>query len=254
MTLNEIKTIDHFQAFLFGQKDENFVKLDSPHFSRTICGTNFSSEILYILPATEKLENIQFYDHLKFITINNYKIGNRQLEILRQHQDKLANVTHLHIWNIKQNELDLLSLFPNLTHLLVSYIRKADFSFNGLKHVKHLKTLCLLSANKISDFHFLAHSLASKLENLSLIYTSSLTSLDGIDKLDSLESLSLHASTPESNKKVDLDHLSGMEKLTQLRTLDIGYFRLDITELKDRLSSLTSLKQFTVDNITYANK
>jgi len=253
MTLNEIKTIDHFQAFLFGQKDDNFVKSDSPGFSRTICGTNLSSEILYILSATERLENIQFYDHLKFITINNYKIGNRQLEILTQHRDKLVNVTHLHIWNIKQNGLDLLSLFPNLTHLLVSYIRKADFSFNGLNHVKHLNTLCLLSANKISDFHFLTHSSASKLRNLSLTYTSSLTSLDGIDKFENLEGLSLYASTPESNKKVNLDHLSGMERLTQLRALDIGYFRLDVEELKKRLSALTALRQFTVDNITYAN-
>ena len=254
MTLNDIKNINDFQTFLVGQRHDSFVQQDNPNFSKTICGTKFSSEILRILPATEQLENIQFYDNLKFITINNYKIGDKQLEILKKYNEKLLNVTHLHIWNIKQNDLELLSMFPNLTHLLVSYIRKADFSFNGLDNLKKLNTLCLLSINKISDFNFLTNSSKLRLKNLSLTYTSNLTSLNGIDRFENLENLSLFASTPESNKKVNLDNLSGIEKLTKLKSLDMGYFRFDITELKDKLSSLAELKEFTIDNIKYENK
>lgn len=254
MTLDEIKNIDDFQTFLFRQRDDNFVNQDNPLFPKTICGTNFSSELLYILPATEQLENIQFYNNLKFITINNYKIGNKQLDILKKHKNKLLNVTHLHIWNIKQNELDLLSVFPNLTHLLVSYIRKADFSFSGLDNLKKINTLCLLSINKISDFNFLTNSSKLKLKNLSLTYTSNLTSLDGIDKFENLEHLSLFASTSESNKKVNLDNLLGVEKLTKLKSLNMGYFRFDIEQLKEKLLALTELKQFKIDNTTYENK
>ena len=254
MTLNDIKNINDFQTFLVGQRHDSFVQQDNPNFSKTICGTKFSSEILRILPATEQLENIQFYDNLKFITINNYKIGDKQLEILKKYNEKLLNVTHLHIWNIKQNDLELLSMFPNLTHLLVSYIRKADFSFNGLDNLKKLNTLCLLNINKISDFNFLTNSSKLRLKNLSLTYTSNLTSLNGIDRFENLENLSLFASTPESNKKVNLDNLSGIEKLTKLKSLDMGYFRFDITELKDKLSSLAELKEFTIDNIKYENK
>jgi hypothetical protein len=254
MTLDEIKNIDDFQTFLFGQRHDNFVQQDNPIFSKTICGTNFSSELLYILPATEQLENIQFYENLKFITINNYKIGDKQLEILKKHEDKLLTVTHLHIWNIKQNELDLLSIFPNLTHLFVSYIRKADFSFSGLDNLKKLNTLCLLSINKISDFNFLTNSSKLKLKNLSLTYTSNLTSLNGIDRFENLEHLSLFASTPETNKKVNLDNLSGIEKLSKLKSLEMGYFRFDIEKFKERLLAMTELKQFKVDNITYENK
>jgi len=254
MTLGKIKNINDFQTFLSGQRHDSFVQQDNPNFSKTICGTKFSSELLYILPATEKLEYIQFYDNLKFITINNYKIGDKQLEILKKHKDKLLNVTHLHIWNIKQNELELLSMFPNLTHLLVSYIRKADFSFSGLDNLKKLNTLCLLSINKISDFNFLTNFSKLRLKNLSLTYTSNLTSLNGIDRFKNLEHLSLFASTSESNKKVNLDNLSGIEKLTKLKSLDMGYFRFDITELEDKLSSLAELKEFTIDNIKYENK
>lgn len=76
-----------------------------------------------------------------------------------------------------------------------------------------------------------------------------LISIKGIDKYKNLENLSLLASTPESNKKVDLENLVGIEKLTQLKSFEISYFRFDIKELKDKLSSLPELKEFTIDNI-----
>ncbi|MDA3614332.1 hypothetical protein [Polluticaenibacter yanchengensis] len=254
MTLEKIKNINDFQTFLFEQRDDNFVQQDNPSFYKTICGTKFSSEVLYILPATKQLENIQFYDNLKFITINNYKIGDKQLEILKKHKDKLLNVTHLHIWNIKQNDLKLLSIFPNLTHLLVSHIRKIDFSFSGIDYLKNLNTLCLLSTPKIVNFNFILDTQKLTVKNLSLQLTSNLTSIKGIDKYKNLENLSLLASTPESNKKVDLENLVGIEKLTQLKSFEISYFRFDIKELKDKLSSLPELKEFTIDNIKYENQ
>lgn len=253
MTLNEIKNINDFQTFLCRQKDDHFLSNDNPDFSKTICGTSFSSELLYILPATGQLENIQFYDNLKFITINNFKIDKKQFEILKKHKNKLTNVTHLHIWNIKQSDLNLCLLFPNLTHLLVSYIRKADFSFSALDGLENLNTLCLLSANKISDFSFLTNSLKSKLRNLSLEYTSSLTSLDGIDKFESLRNLSLLASSAESRKTVTLENLNGIEELTNLTGFEIDYFKFDMEELQLKLKKLEKLKTFKVADKTYEN-
>jgi hypothetical protein len=100
----------------------------------------------------------------------------------------------------------------------------------------------------------LTNSSKLKLKNLSLTYTSNLTSLNGIDKFENLEHLSLFASTPESNKKVNLDNLLGIEKLTNLKSLNISYFRFNIEQLKEKLLALTELKQFKIDNTTYENK
>lgn len=253
MKLDEIENIQDFQTFLTEQKNENFVQPNDPEYTKTICGTNLQSEILYVLPATERLENIQFYQHLKFITINNYKVDSKKLTLLKKYADQLVNVTHLHIWNIKQNDLSLLSLFPNLTHLLVSHIKKVDFSFDSLDEVEHLNTLCLLSLNKIADFSFIPASSKTRLKNLSLTYTQNLSSLKGIGQLENLENLSLFASTMESNKKVELEDLSGIERLTKLRNFEIGYFRFDIAEMQKRLSSLKKLKSFSIDSVSYEN-
>lgn len=253
MTIDEIKNIQDFQIFLFEQSDENFIKPDNSEYSKTICGTSFQSEILYVLPATEQLENIQFYDNLKLITINNYKIDKKQFEILKNHKHKLTNVTHLHIWNIKQSDLNLLSLFPNLTHLLISHIKKADFSFSGLDSLENLNTLCLLSINKISDFNFLTNSSKFALKNLSLIHTSNLKSLEGIEKFENLENLSLFASTPECRKTVTLESLNGLEKLSNLESFEIDYFKFDLEELQAKLKQLKKLKTFKISNKTYEN-
>jgi len=253
MKLNEIKNIQDFQRFLFQQKNENFVQSDDSDYSKTICGTDFRSEILYVLPSTETLENIRFYDNLKFITINNYKIDRKNLDALKKYKNNLIDVSHLHIWNIKQNDLDLISLFPNLTHLLISHVKKADFSFNRLDELMNLTTLCLLSLNKVSDFNFLPNASKSRIKNLSLTYTSNLKSLNGIYKFENLEHLSLYASTTESNKKVDLDDLSGIENLAKLKTFEMGYFRFNNTEMARRLSVLKELKEFIIDNIKYEN-
>lgn len=253
MELNEIKNIQDFQRFLFQQKNENFVQTDDSSYSKTICGTDFRSEILYVLPSTETLENIRFYGNLKFITINNYKIDRKNLAALKKYKDNLINVSHLHIWNIKQNDLDLISLFPNLTHLLISHVKKADFSFNRLDELTNLNTLCLLSLNKVANFNFLPNATKSRIKNLSLTYTSNLKSLNGIDKFENLEHLSLFASTTESNKKVSLDDLSGIENLAKLKTFEIAYFRFDNREMANRLSFLKELKEFAIDNIKYKN-
>lgn len=55
MKLDEIKNIQDFQRFLFLQKNENFIQPHDSDYSKTICGTNFKSEILYVLPSTEIL-------------------------------------------------------------------------------------------------------------------------------------------------------------------------------------------------------
>lgn len=253
MTLDEIKNIQDFQTFLFEQKDENFIKPDNSEYSSTICGTSFQSEILYVLPATENLENIQFYNNLKFVTINNYKVDRKKIEILKNYKDKLTNVTHLHIWNIKQNDLDLLELFPNVTHLLISYIGKADFSYKGLDYLNKLETIVLSSVNKIIDFNFLTTSQKEKIKHLHLTYTASLTKFDGIEDFQNLETLTLFASTMESRKTVNIENLNGLEKLSNLRSFEIDYFKFDMDVLKAKLKQLKKLKQYKIKNETYEN-
>jgi hypothetical protein len=128
--------------------------------------------------------------------------------------------------------LNIPEIFQNLTHLLVSYIRKEDFSFTGLDHTKKINTLCLLSENKISDFNFLSNAQKSNLKNLSLEYTANFNSLNGIDKFENLEKLFLFESTSERRKTVALRNLSGIEKLRNLNSFEIDYFKFDLEELK----------------------
>ncbi|MDR2920351.1 MAG: hypothetical protein LBV72_13435 [Tannerella sp.] len=254
MKVDEIKSTKDFLGFLSKQNNNNFLPQTNDEYSKSICGTNFTSEVLYILPRTETLKNIENYNNLRYITINNYKVDKKGIEILREHKEKLLNVNFLDIWNIKQNDLDILELFPNLTHLLVSYIGKPDFSFNGLDYLKKLGTLCFSSINKITDFHFLTKSQKQIIKNLSLTYTANLTHLDGIEDFENLETRSLFASTPESRKKVTLENLNGLEKLSKLKSFDIGYFKFDIEELKSKLLHLKHLKQYSIDYKTYENR
>lgn len=254
MKVDEIKSTKDFLGFLSMQNNENFFSQTSEEYSKSICGTNFASEVLYILPRTETLRNIGNYNHLRYVTINNYKIDKKGIQILKEHKEKLLNVNFLDIWNIKQNDLDILKLFPNLTHLLVSYIGKSDFSFAGLDYANKLETLCFISINKISDFHFLTKTQKQKIRNLSLAYTAKLTRFDGIEDFENLETLSLFASSTESRKKVALESMAGIEKLSKLKSLEIGYFKFDIEDLKSKLLHLKNLKQYSIDYKTYDNK
>ena len=254
MTTVEIKNTKDFMTFLSRQKrDDNFLPHDSKENSKAICETAFHSEVLYILPRTHNLKNIENYNNIKFVTINNFKIDKTGHAILKEHKEKLANVKFLSIWNIKQNDLELLELFPNVTHLLISYIGKADFSYSGLDYLKNLETLVLSSVNKITDFNFLTKQQKTKIKNLNLTYTARLTKLDGIEDFKNLETLTLFASTMESRKTVTLENLNGIEKLSNLHSFEIDYFKFDMEKLKDKLKQLKNLKQYKVKNQTYEN-
>ena len=253
MKADEIKTTKDFLEFL-SKDNNNFIPQTSDEYSKSICGTDFASEILYILPRTETLRNIENYNNLRYVTINNYKIDKRASALLEEQKEKLRNVNYLNIWNIKQNDLGILELFPNLTHLSVSYIGKSDFSFSGLDYPHKLETLCFISINKVTNFHFLTKQQKQKVKNLSLDYTARLTQLDGIEDFENLETLHLFASSTESRKKVTLENLSGIEKLSKLRSLEMGYFRFDTEELKSKLLCLENLKEYSIDYKTYENK
>lgn len=254
MKTEDIKSTKDFMRFLSQQDFESdFLPYDSEERTKAICGTKLNSEVLYILPATHDLRNIENYTNLKFVTINNYKIGEKEFAILNEHKKLLESVKFLNIWNIKQNDLNLLELFPNVTHLLISYIRKADFSYEGLDYLKYLETLVLSSVNMITDFNFLSKSQKEKIKHLNLTYTARLTRLDGIEDFKNLETLTLFASTMESRKTVTLENLNGIEKLTNLRGFEIDYFKFDMDELKAKLKQLKKLKQYKVKFQTYEN-
>lgn len=153
------------------------------------------------------------------------------------------------MWNTKLNDLSLLQLFPNLTHLMVAYIRKEDFSFDGIGYTPKLHTLCILSANKIANMDFIPNDLKKQIKNLSMVYTSRLHSLKGIDGFMNLEKLYLSASTTESKKTVNLTTLSGLETLRKLKNIELKYYKLDLEDAKKRLSSNPALRLFKVNNI-----
>ena len=204
---------------------------------------------LFIVSGTHSIDNISLCTKLRFLSINNYKIGKKELSNLWDYKENLSTITHLHLWNTKLNDLSLLQLFPNLTHLMIAYIRKEDFSFDGIGYTPNLHTLCILSANKIANMNFIPNDLKKQIKNLSLEYTSRLHSLKGIDGFENLERLYLSASTTESKKIVNLTTLSGLETLKKLKNIEFRYYDLDLEDVKTRLSSNPDLRIFKVNNI-----
>jgi len=252
MKTDDIKSTKDFINFL-SKTEDCFLPYESEKKINAISRTAFHSEVLYILPETHDLKNIVNYNNIKFVQINNYKIDKQGFKILKEHKDKFENVKHLNIWNIKQNDLELLELFPNVTHLLISYIGKADFSYKGLDYLSKLETIVLSSVNKITDFNFLTTSQKEKIKHLHLTYTANLTKFDGIEDFKNLETLTLFASTMESRKTVNIESLNGLEKLSNLRSFEIDYFKFDMDVLKAKLKQLKKLKQYKIKNETYEN-
>ncbi len=252
MKTEDIKNTKDFINFLSRVKD-SFLPYESEEKIKAISRTAFHSEVLYILPETHDLKNIANYNNIKFVEINNYKIDQKGFKVLKDYKDKFENVKFLIIWNIKQNDLELLEIFPNVTHLLISHIGKADFSYKGLDYLNNLETVVLSSVNKITDFNFLTKPQKEKIKHLNLTYTANLTKLDGIEDYKNLKTLTLFASTMESRKTVNLESLKGLEKLSNLEGFEIDYFNFDMEELKEKLKPLKKLKHYKVKNDTHEN-
>jgi len=219
----------------------------------TICNVKLDSDILLILPATEDLNNIRNYKKLKYLEINNYKIGTKENKILEKNENVLKKITHLKIWNIKQNDLEILQYFPKLTHLQISYIKKENFSFKGLNYVNNLNTLCLSSVNGIKDFNFMDNNNKLKIKNLSITYCSKLNNFNGIAEYKNLETLEINYSTLESRKRTLLENISGIEYLEKLKYLELNYYKIDIEYFKNRIKILKNLKEYIIDNVKYKN-
>ena len=252
MNVQDIKTPNDFIGFL--SKHSDFVHESHKEYPKSICGTALKSEVLYILPATTDLNNIENYDHLKFVTINNFLIDKKGFEILEKNKDRFKNVQFLNLWNIKQKDLELLKLFPNVKHLLISHIGKTNFPFKGLDHLITIETLILISANKISDFNFLSKDQKKPIKHLYITYSKNLTKLDGIEDFHNLQTLSLFASTAESKKAVTLDNLNGIENLSNLQYFEIDYFRFDLKAMQIKLKCLKKLKEYKIGKDVYKNE
>ena len=246
MNRDNIRNIDDFQVYCcMNNKEQRYIYSDTVKNITPIA----DCVDLCIVPATPDLDNIGLCSKLRFLSINNYKIGKRELSTLLNYKENLATITHLYLWNTKADDLSLLQLFPNLTHLMIAYIRKENFLFDGICHTPNLHTLCLLSANKIENMDFMPNDLKKQFENISLEYTSRLHSLEGIDGFENLERLYMFASTTESRKTVNLTTLSGLETLKKLKEVEFKYYKLDLEDAKKRLSSNPTLRHFKVNNI-----
>jgi hypothetical protein len=226
----------------------------SENVENTVCRVKFNSDFLFLLPTTEDLNNIRNYGNLKYLEINNFKIGKKENSILENNLNILKNITHLKIWNIMQNDLEILKYFPKLTHLLISYIRKDNFSFTGLNYANKLNTLCLSSANKICDFNFMEKMNKIKIKNMSITYCSRLNNFNGIDGYTNLETLIINYSTSESRKRKLLESISGIEYLNKLKYLELSYYKIDMGDLQNKIISIKTLKEYIVDNKKYKNK
>lgn len=236
-------------------KNNIFINGFNENIKGTICGIKFDSNILYILPNNiDDLNNIQNYHNIKYLEINNFKIGKRADDILASNVNVLKNITHLILWNIKQNDLEILKYFPQLTHLLVSYIRRDDFAFTGLNYTDKINTLSLINVNRIKNFNFLDKPVKIKIKNMSITYCKELTDFTGIVEYENLECLKICVSTPESGKRISLGNIDGIEKLNKLKYFELGYYKLNIDELKDKISGLRKLKEYIIDYKKYDNK
>jgi len=246
MNIDDIRNIDDFQVYCCTNNEEQrYIYSDMVKNVVPIA----DCIDLFIVPDTRGIDNIGLCRNLRFLSINNYKIGKRELGTLLNYRENLSTITHLYLWNTKSDDLSLLQLFPNLTHLMITYIRKENFSFDGICHTPNLHTLCILSANKIANMNFMPNDLKNQIISLSLEYTSKLNSLEGIDGFENLESLYLSASTTESNKTVSLTTLSGLETLKMLKDIELKYYKLDLEDAKKRLSAISTLRHFKVNNI-----
>jgi len=247
--MEAIKNITDFQRTLSQRSKDIFV--DQPD-ENMICEIDFSSDILLVLPRTNDLANIRYYKNVEFISINNYKIDKKKIKILEQNAELLKQVTHLHIWNNKQDDLSLLQFFPNLTHLLISYIRKEEYFFKELELLPYLDTLCLFGPSRLENLQFLKY-IKSDLKVLALESTKALKSFSGLENVPSLQSLSLWGSTYESAKYIVLDNVNSIETLSNLKELELKFYKFDSDDLKFRLKGLKHLENYTVDKDIISN-
>lgn len=246
MNIDDIRNIDDFQVYCCtNNKEQRYIYSDMAKNVTPIADCTD----LFIIPDTRSMDNISLCTKLRFLSINNYKIGKRELSTLLDYKENLSTITHLYLWNTKLDDLSLLQLFPNLTHLMITYIRKENFPFDGIGYTPNLHTLCILNANKIANMNFIPNDLKKQIKNLSLVYTSRLHSLEGIEGFENLERLYLSASTMESRKTVNLTTLSGLETLKKLKDIELKYYKLDLEDAKKRLSSNPTLRLFKVNNI-----
>lgn len=254
MKIREIKKISDFSSFLSNTGGHFIDDFSSEEYQKTICGTKFDAEVLYILPRTNTLDHLQYYSNLRFVTLNNYKLNKVDFKFLEKHKEKLKEVKFLDIWNVKQQDLELLQFFPSLEYLSISYIQKENFSFEGLAYVPRLHTLCLTSVNKLKDFNFITKTYSEQIEHLRVIYASRLNRLEGIENFTNLKTLQLYSSTMESRKKVVIESVSGLNKLTKLELLEFDYVKLDEEKLEDQVSGLSSLSEYMVNRLVRQNQ
>lgn len=164
MNIDDIKNIDDFQVYCCTNNEQRYIYSDMVENATPIA----DCIDLFIVSGTRSMDNISLCTKLRFLSINNYKIGKKELSNLLDYKENLSTITHLYLWNTKLNDLSLLQLFPNLTHLMVAYIRKEDFSFDGIGYTPKLHTLCILSANKIANMDFIPNDLKKQIKNLSM--------------------------------------------------------------------------------------
>ncbi|NDV94554.1 hypothetical protein D0T84_06410 [Dysgonomonas sp. 521] len=250
--MSGIEKIKEFSRLFYEKSNGIFLDPADENIENTVCEINLSSDIVLILPRTKDLSNIRFYKNVKIIEINNYKIDRAKYKILEQNANLLKQVTHLQIWNNKQDDLSLLKLFPNLTHLQISYIRKDESFFKELESLRRLQVLWLFSPSRLENLQFLRY-VKSDLVALGIESTKALKSFSGLGNVPSLQYLSLWGSTYESAKFVTLDNTEGIESLQNLTELELKFYKFDMDDLERRLKGLKSLTNYTVDKNIYQN-
>ncbi|SFD18760.1 hypothetical protein SAMN04489722_1063 [Algibacter lectus] len=218
-----IKNFNDFANYKYQVSNEDIF---SDNLELGISGIKYDSKTLLVLPRNKNLGPINQYRELEFIEFNNYDLNDTEVKILNENEEVLEKVKYLSFWNTKLFDLTLLNIFKNVEFLSISHITDPDFTFNGIRDLSQLKTLCLLKTGKVKDLTSLNFN--DSIENLSIIQPTNIKDTIGIGKLNNLKYLNIEGSYDKTYK---LEKLNELDKLPSLEKIELTRIKIPQKEL-----------------------
>ena len=196
-----------------------------PEFLDDLTDIDDSLTELAIHGKTKNIKRLKFFNKLEKLWV--YSVSQKELNMILE----LVNPKMLYIYNIRAEDLSLISLLTNLEILALEWNSKASTLWDLSKNEK-LKALSIKDFSKLIDITSLQKSKRLKLLDLSGGDSNPLK----LNNLESLESLSDLKYLGLSNIKVQDESLQPISKLKGLQELEISnefpteeYARLSIT-------------------------
>ena len=92
MNIDDIKNIDDFQVYCCTNNEQRYIYSDIVENATPIA----DCIDLFIVSGTRSMDNISLCTKLRFLSINNYKIGKKELSNLLDYKENLSTITHLY--------------------------------------------------------------------------------------------------------------------------------------------------------------